>query len=170
MRSWQSGNGCRCKNGRKREGKSIFAFKNFHRHYGFSIPADFGVCWLNLRSLGSCSFNCDMECLGNSWKYILFVYSNSPIWKDVIEKEVIPAIVDKTIVLNWSERKTWQPSLAVWAFHYFGGRRNFNPLAIVFRPFKLNQTFRFYEAFQDYKHGKKEKFKKLRTGLLHFVR
>lgn len=103
-------------------------------------------------------------------KYILFVYSNSPIWKDVIENEVIPAIVDKTIVLNWSERTTWQPSLAVCAFHYFGGRRNFNPLAIVFRPFKLNQTFRFYEAFQDYKHGKKEKFEKLRTGLLHFVR
>lgn len=39
-------------------------------------------------------------------KYILFVYSNSPIWKDVIENEVIPAIVDKTIVLNWSERTT----------------------------------------------------------------
>jgi hypothetical protein len=46
--------------------------------------------------------------------------------------------------------------LAVFAFRYFGGYRAFNPMAIVFRPFRLARKFRFYEPFRDFKHGKTE--------------
>ncbi len=105
---------------------------------------------------------------GFQGRYILLVYSDSPIWKDVIENDVLPKILDKTIILNWSKRKHWKPSLAVWIFHFFGGRRNFNPMAIVFHPFRFNKIFRFYEAFQDYKHGKSEKFEKMMDEFLTY--
>jgi hypothetical protein len=101
---------------------------------------------------------------------ILFVYSNSPIWSEYIEQEIIPHIQGKAVVLNWSERKKWKPSLAVWAFHYFGGRRNFNPMAIVFRPFRLHGTFRFYGAFQDYKHGSIESLTKIKADFFSAIR
>jgi hypothetical protein len=99
----------------------------------------------------------------------LFVYSNSPIWSEYIEQEIIPHIQGKAVILNWSERKTWKPSLAVWAFHYFGGRRNFNPMAIVFRPFRLHGTFRFYDAFQDYKRGRFESLIKLKVDFFNAI-
>lgn len=99
---------------------------------------------------------------GLNGRCILFVYSNSPIWSNYIEKEIIPHIQEKAVILNWSERKSWKISLAVLAFKHFGGRRNFNPLAIVFKPFRLNKDFRFYEAFREYKHGKQEVLDKLK--------
>jgi hypothetical protein len=101
---------------------------------------------------------------------ILFVYSNSPIWSEYIGQEILPHIQGRAVILNWSERKTWKPSLAVWAFHYFGGRRNFNPMAIVFSPFRLHGTFRFYDAFQDYKRGRFEKLDKLKFEFLDAVK
>jgi hypothetical protein len=107
---------------------------------------------------------------GTSGRHILFVHSNSPIWSEYIEQEIIPHIQGKAVILNWSERKMWKSSLAVWAFHYFGGRRNFNPMAIVFHPFRLNRTFRFYEAFQDYKHGSIESLTKIKAEFLSAIR
>jgi hypothetical protein len=64
-----------------------------------------------------------------TWKKqrVLFVYSDSPIWKDYIEKEILPYVPDRAVILNWSERRIWKNSLAVLAFRYFGGYRNFNP-------------------------------------------
>ncbi len=101
--------------------------------------------------------------------HILFVYSNSPIWSEHIEGEILPHIQGQAVILNWSERKTWKPSLAVWAFHYFGGRRNFNPMAIVFRPFHLHRTFRFYDAFQNYKHGSIESLAKIKAEFFSVI-
>lgn len=88
-------------------------------------------------------------------KNILFVYSNSPHWKDHIETNVLSKVNDKTIVLNWSERKTWDRwSLPVMCFHHFNGSgREFNPMAIVFRPFRKAKLFRFWKSFMEYKHG-----------------
>ncbi len=96
---------------------------------------------------------------GLKGRYILLVYSDSPIWSSYIKQDILPHIRQSTVVLNWSERKRWKNSLAVLAFKLYGGRRNYNPMAIVFRPFRLNKVFRFYDAFQDYKHGKPEKLK-----------
>ena len=96
---------------------------------------------------------------------VLFVYSNSPVWKDYIENEILPRIQNQSIILNWSERKTWKTSLSVLAFQYFGKDRNFNPIAIVFRPFHLVKTYRFYEAFKDFKHGRPRKVEEIKRAL-----
>ncbi|MBL8099103.1 MAG: hypothetical protein JNK81_07960 [Anaerolineales bacterium] len=106
---------------------------------------------------------------GLKGRHILFVYSNSPIWSKYIEEGIIPYIQEKAIILNWSERKGWKISLAVLAFNHFGGSRNFNPLAIIFKPFRFNREFRFYEAFKEYKHGKTEKLEKIKKEFFDMI-
>lgn len=86
-------------------------------------------------------------------KLIVFVYSDSPTWKDYIGREIIPSLQGRAVILNWSERKKWKTSLAVLAFRYFGGHRNFNPIGMIFRPFHFVKIYRFFEAFKDFKHG-----------------
>lgn len=100
---------------------------------------------------------------------VFFVYSNSPIWKDYIEREILPYIWHRAIILNWSERKNWKNSLPVLAFRYFGGQRNFNPIAIVFRPFRLVKTYRFFEAFQKFKHGDAKKVEEIKKELFDLL-
>jgi len=87
-------------------------------------------------------------------KFIVFVYSNSPIWKSYIEENFLPQIQDHAILLNWSERGQWDKhEWAVKAFHHWGGRENFNPLAIVFCNLVDVRVIRLYSAFHDFKHG-----------------
>ena len=100
---------------------------------------------------------------------ILFVYSNSPIWHDYIEQHVLPYLGDRAVVLNWSERKRWSLSLARLAFHHFGGYRQFNPLAVVFRPFGRTRTFRFWQPFRDFKHGNPEALQKVEAEFFGFI-
>jgi hypothetical protein len=106
-----------------------------------------------------------------TWKrqFVVFVYSDSPIWKDYIEREILPYLQDRTVILNWSERRNWKNSLAVLAFRYFGGHRNFNPMGMVFPPFRFVKTYRFYEAFKEYKHGHSNKVENLKRALLKEV-
>src|SRR5688572_18374994 len=85
---------------------------------------------------------------------VLFVYSDSPIWCEYIEQRVLPLLGPRATVLNWSRRRRWPLSLSRLAFYHFGGHRQFNPLAVVFRPFHRTRTFRFWEAFREYKHGR----------------
>ena len=85
--------------------------------------------------------------------FIIFVYSNSPIWQEYIENEILPDIKDHAVILNWSERRNWKSSLPVLAVRYFGGYRNFNPIGMMFRPFRLIKVYRFFKAFQEFKHG-----------------
>ena len=96
-------------------------------------------------------------------RYVLFVYSNSPIWSEYIEREILPRIEDSAVVLNWSERKRWKKSLAILAFRRFGSRRAFNPLAVVFRPLHFAKTFRFFEPFHEFKHGKPGKVEQMKA-------
>ena len=96
---------------------------------------------------------------------LLFVYSDSPTWKDYIEREILPYIQDRAVVLNWSERRNWKSSLAVLAFRYFGGHRNFNPMALVFRPFRFVMTYRFFEAFKEFKQGDPKKVEQIKKDL-----
>jgi len=86
-------------------------------------------------------------------KYVLLVYSDSTIWKEYFESEVIPRLHEKAVVLNWSHRKRWKTSLATIAFRRYGGRSDFNPMAFVFIPYKPVKTFRYYSAFKEYKQG-----------------
>ena len=101
---------------------------------------------------------------------LLFVYSDSPIWKEYIATKVIPKLQKHAVILNWSERKAWKNSLAILAFRYFGGYRNFNPLALVFRPFRFAKDYRFYEAFKEFKHGKSGEVEKVLNELFDDIR
>jgi hypothetical protein len=84
---------------------------------------------------------------------ILFVYSNSPVWHDYVEQHLLPWLRGRAVVLNWSDRNLWRflPTLAHMAFYYFGAQREFNPLAVVFRPLRRSRIFRFWRPFRDLK-------------------
>jgi hypothetical protein len=86
-------------------------------------------------------------------KHALFIYSDSPVWKEHIETSMIPRFSDKVVILNWSERKRWKTSLATLLFSHFGGGYEFNPMTLVFRPFHRRTEFRFFKAFQAFKKG-----------------
>ena len=100
-------------------------------------------------------------------KNVLFVYSDSPLWQDYLERRILPRLAAKAMVLNWSARKKWERrfSLPALVFSYFGGRREFNPLAVVFRPWRRAKTFRFWQPFQDLKHGKSDSLEKMEKDL-----
>lgn len=114
---------------------------------GFFISV---AIWLSWCSRGRC---------------ILFVYSDSPVWKEYVEKEILPRLENRAVVLNRSKRKGWRTSLAVLAFRRFGGWRAFNPLAVVFEPFRPAKVFRFFEPFHDAKHGNPSRLTQLQAQL-----
>jgi len=98
-------------------------------------------------------------------QFVVFVYSDSPIWENYIETEILPHTQDRAVILNWSDRRNWKNSLPVLAFRYFGGYRNFNPIGMVFRPFRFVKTYRFFEAFKAFKHGNRSKVEDLKKAL-----
>jgi hypothetical protein len=100
---------------------------------------------------------------------ILFVYSDSPIWHDYIEQQILPLLSQRAIVLNWSQRKRWRFSLAKMAFRHFGNYREFNPLAVVFRPFRRRRIFRFWQPFRDFKHGNPETLLKMESEFFGLI-
>ena len=86
---------------------------------------------------------------------MIFVYSNSPVWQTYVETNIIPRLPANTVILNWSERSQWRSlALPVLVWRFFAGRRDFNPVAIVFRYFRLARVIRFYRAFRDSMHGR----------------
>jgi hypothetical protein len=99
-------------------------------------------------------------------KSVLFVHSDSPVWRDCLDANVLNRLDERAVILNWSERRRWRLNLSVLAFWYFGGRRAFNPLGIVFRLFRLPRVFRFYEPFRDFKHGKTDAVEKMTREFL----
>lgn len=98
-------------------------------------------------------------------RYALAVYSASPVWQAYFETQVLPRLGRRAVLLNWSERKRWKPTLPVLLFRVFGGHRAFNPIVIVFQPFSWPRQFRFYDAFRAFKHGRPEEVEKLRLEL-----
>ena len=100
-------------------------------------------------------------------KDILFVYSDSPIWCEYTTTEILPLVERRAVVLNWSERSKWPLwSLGVSVFHRFGGGRDFNPLVVLFQPFRRARTIRFWQAFKDWKRDYREPVERLRQELL----
>jgi hypothetical protein len=101
---------------------------------------------------------------------ILFVYSDSPIWHDYVEQHIIPQLGKRALILNWSEREHWRFSLAKMAFYYFGGYRQFNPLGVVFRPFRRSRVFRFWQPFWDFKRGRPEALHQMENDFFSLCR
>ena len=97
-------------------------------------------------------------------KDILFVYSDSPVWREHVEAEILPHIEARAIILNWSERKAWSAghSLPTLVFKHFGGYREFNPMGLYFRPFHFVKAYRFLNAFRDRKHGKPQALERIK--------
>lgn len=103
-------------------------------------------------------------------RHVLLVYSNSPNWQGYIETELIPNLPPNTIVLNWSERRTWSEySLAVPVFRHFGGSREFNPIVLVFTPFRWTRTFRFWQAFCAHKRGESALLVETQDRLIQYM-
>ena len=99
---------------------------------------------------------------------VLLVYSNSPTWRSYIEERIIPRLPPGSVVLNWSERRQWRRwSLAYLVFRFFGGRSEFNPLGVVIHPLRWGRTFRFWQAFRDFKHGRGETLAKVEAQFFH---
>ena len=59
-----------------------------------------------------------------SGKDVLFVSSESAVWKEYMETQILPLLRDRATVLNWSERNKWPKwSFAVRVFRTFGRHR-----------------------------------------------
>jgi hypothetical protein len=100
-------------------------------------------------------------------KDTLFVYSESPIWRDYMIEQVLPLVHQRAVVLNWSERSTWRWwAFPVHVFRSFAGGQKYNPVVILFRPFRRAQKFRFWSAFKEQKHGNADSVDRLRNELL----
>ena len=115
---------------------------------------DQGVKWRSLRR-----FRSDW---GTQGKDVLLVYSNSPHWQRYIEERWLPRWGSRAVVLNWSERTTWErshrPEAAL--FRAFAGQRDFNPLVIVVPARgRRAHVIRFWRAFRDSKHGKDQRLR-----------
>jgi len=101
-------------------------------------------------------------------KDVLYVSSDSPNWKEYMEGEIFPLVAERAVVLNWSSRSNWPKwSFAVRFFYTFGRRREFNPMVVLFRPFRRATIFRFWPAFQELKHGNDAWVERLRRDLMH---
>jgi hypothetical protein len=108
---------------------------------------------------------------GASGKDLLLVYSNSPHWKDYVESRWLPALADRAVVLNWSERAVWtrEHPLEAAVFQQWAGDRSFNPIAIVVPRQGAVRTVRFWEAFRDYRHGRETPLRKAEHELARIL-
>jgi hypothetical protein len=71
---------------------------------------------------------------------------------------------------NWSQRSEWSRwSLSVWLFRFYAGNREYNPLAIVIRPWRGPMLFRFWRAFRDSKHGTIEPLRALEASFFQSI-
>jgi hypothetical protein len=100
-------------------------------------------------------------------KDVLYISSDSPIWKEYMEAEILPLVAERAVVLSWSARDKWPKwSFTVRVFRTFGRGRDFNPMVVLFRPFCRARVFRFLPAFQERKHGSNASIERLRHDLV----
>jgi hypothetical protein len=84
-----------------------------------------------------------------------------------MEAEIFPLVAERAVVLSWSARSKWPKwSFAVRVFHTFGGRRDFNPMILLFRPFRGARICRFLPALQERNHGNSASVEQLRRDLM----
>jgi hypothetical protein len=106
-------------------------------------------------------------------KDALVIYSDSPIWRDYMVREILPLLERRAFILNWSERNRWPKwSFATHVFRSFKNGTEFNPMVVVFRPLRRAKFFRFWWGFRQLKrHGEMTEVDSLRRELcLHLER
>ena len=105
--------------------------------------------------------------IGRARRRVLFVYSDSPNWKEYLEANIVPKLPANTVLLNWSNRAQWSTfSLPVVLFRCFAGEREFNPIGLVFERFDVVEPYRFWQPFRDAKHGHSEALELVETQFL----
>ena len=93
--------------------------------------------------------------IGHNRQRTIFVYSDSPNWKEYIDRVILPRLPENSVVLNWSYRGQWSEfAVPVLLFRTFAGSREFNPIGLVFERFDLVARYRFWQPFRDLKHGR----------------
>ncbi|HKR59372.1 MAG TPA: hypothetical protein VJS64_06525 [Pyrinomonadaceae bacterium] len=93
---------------------------------------------------------------GRSGRFVLFIYSDSPNWKDYIETNLLPQLSPHVVTLNWSQRAQWRQTNPFEArvFRHWASEKEFNPMALIFSsPWTVIEV-RLWRAFRDLKHGK----------------
>ncbi|MGH9942752.1 MAG: hypothetical protein ACRD9R_10410 [Pyrinomonadaceae bacterium] len=108
---------------------------------------------------------------GKFGRFILFIYSDSPRWKDYIEENILPRIEPHVVTLNWSKRREWRKTKPFEArvFYRWAGEKEFNPMAIVLPPASKMKEVRFWQAFKDFKQGKDKLLKEAEQSLFNEV-
>jgi len=93
---------------------------------------------------------------GAAWtqhaKLVIFVYSDSPKWKEHIESHILPDLPPDAIIINRSQ--PWdQTALTGRIFRHFGGHHEFCPIGIVVERWRSIRLFRLFKPFQEARHG-----------------
>jgi|GEM_PF-2410435 len=109
---------------------------------------------------------------GRKRKRVLFVYSDSSIWKDYIEKNILPRIESHSIILNWSKRREWgrRMQLESELFTQFAGPGKFVPVAILFSPMGKARIFRLWRLADNSKSDKIKVSKQVEQAFLETVK
>ena len=95
--------------------------------------------------------------IGRARRRVLFVYSDSPHWREHVEANILPKLPENSVVLNWSHRSSWNRfNVSVMLFRCFAGAQEFNPIGLVFERFSVVTRYRFWQAFRDARHGRAE--------------
>lgn len=100
----------------------------------------------------------------------VLVFSDSPKWRPHIEREWLPVLRDRFVVLNWSERARWPRTVPVLIWKHFcagygAPGRNFNPAVLVLRGLRHPRVYRFYPWFQAAHVGEREGLEELERML-----
>ncbi len=100
----------------------------------------------------------------------VMVTSDSPNWRDYIQKNWMPRIGQQFYMLNWSDRRKWEKNLPVRVFrHFCGTHENYCPSIILFQGLRHPLVYRFFYAFRDYKHGDEEALRRLENHLFETI-
>ena len=85
-------------------------------------------------------------------KHLLVVYTDSPHWAPVIEREWLPRWTDEAVFFNRSRPwKAGQIEARLWRS---ARGQEHTPLAIIVPPSGKVAAVRLFRAFRDHKHGK----------------
>ena len=103
-------------------------------------------------------------------KFVLFGYTQSPVWAPFIEDSLMPQLGDSVVSIDRSE-EGWKRNYPIEAraLSFWGGIRSYNPIAVVIRSRWRVRVFRFYKAFQQKKHGKPRELEALVAEFLSHV-
>jgi hypothetical protein len=103
-------------------------------------------------------------------KFVVFVYSDNPHWKEYIESKILPEIAPHSVTLNRSRPEQWRHRrLETLIWTHWGGRVEYSPVAIVFPPHQPPCVFRFWTPFKALHYGKEAPLIAARAELLDRV-